>query len=84
MKDIKVKDDKLTISFIYLFYIKAGHYLPALSSEIIQQNKNLDQNQGIHLPLTSMIIGNGWTNPKIQLEYNHIYGCDHDNKCKYM
>ncbi|CAO3625987.1 unnamed protein product [Cunninghamella echinulata] len=69
-------------SFIIAGESYAGHYLPALSSEIIQQNKNLDRNKDIYLPYTTMIIGNGWTDPKKQLEYNHIYACDHDNQFK--
>ncbi|KAK4286417.1 hypothetical protein QN277_002975 [Acacia crassicarpa] len=41
----------------------AGHYLPALASRLHQANK---ANEGIHINLKGMAIGNGLTNPEIQ------------------
>ncbi|KAI8096773.1 Alpha/Beta hydrolase protein [Halteromyces radiatus] len=62
----------------------AGKYLPALSGEILFQNEQLDQGKqnGIRLALKSIIIGNGWTEPKTQLVNFHTFGCDDDNEYK--
>jgi cathepsin A (carboxypeptidase C) len=44
----------------------AGHYIPAISHNIWQNNKN---NVGVHIPLKGIAIGNGLTNP--QEQYGH-------------
>lgn len=49
------------------FYITgesyAGHYIPAFASRVYQANK---ENEGIHINLKGMAIGNGLTDPAIQ------------------
>jgi carboxypeptidase C (cathepsin A) len=40
-----------------------GHYVPAISNYIQNQNK---RNIGIHINLQGLAIGNGWVDPKIQ------------------
>jgi cathepsin A (carboxypeptidase C) len=44
----------------------AGHYVPAISHNIWQNNKD---GQGVNIPLKGIAIGNGLTNPKEQ--YGH-------------
>lgn len=63
----------------------AGRYLPALSDEILRQNRLIDKGRrrnGIRFPLKAILIGNGWTDPKTQLAHYHTFGCDNDNECK--
>jgi len=40
-----------------------GHYVPAIAHRIWQANK---QNEGVHIPMKGISIGNGLTNPEIQ------------------
>lgn len=68
---------------IRAFYI-GGHYLPALASEIIANNKVADEKGLLHLPFESMLVGNGWTNPRSQFKYYEEYSCAHDSPCKYL
>ncbi|WFD23862.1 carboxypeptidase D [Malassezia equina] len=42
-----------------------GHYAPVYGSYILEQDKK-DINDAIKLNLTSVVIGNGWIDPKIQ------------------
>ncbi|KAG2226576.1 hypothetical protein INT45_005062, partial [Circinella minor] len=58
-----------------------GHYLPALATELIRQNKEAEQGH-IHIPFESMLIGNGWTEPRTQLQHYETYSCDNDSKYK--
>lgn len=65
----------------------AGHYLPAISSELIYNNQKIedgDENSGglIKINYQSMLIGNGWTDPRTQLEHYETYGCAHDSVYK--
>lgn len=54
-----------------------GHYVPAISSRIYKGNRN---NEGLHINLKGLGIGNGLTNPVIQYQYfpqmamNNTYG----------
>lgn len=54
-----------------------GHYVPAISSRIYKGNK---KNEGLHINLAGVGIGNGLTNPEIQYTYyaemanNNTYG----------
>ncbi|ORY99016.1 Alpha/Beta hydrolase protein [Syncephalastrum racemosum] len=61
-----------------------GHYLPALSSEILRNNKeeNVQSKGLIHLNYESMLIGNGWTNPIAQYKAYADYGCAEDSPAK--
>lgn len=56
-----------------------GHYLPALAAEIVNRNK-----EGGHLRLAfeSMLIGNGWTEPRTQFKHYETYSCAQDSICK--
>ncbi|KAI9317596.1 Alpha/Beta hydrolase protein [Dichotomocladium elegans] len=56
-----------------------GHYLPALASEIIDQNAVAEEKGLLKLNLESMLIGNGWTDPRTQYKYYQDYGCTHDS-----
>ncbi|KAI9499237.1 Alpha/Beta hydrolase protein [Zychaea mexicana] len=58
-----------------------GHYLPALASEIIHQNKIAEEGH-IHIPFESMLIGNGWTEPRTQLKHYETYSCATDSEYK--
>jgi len=40
-----------------------GHYVPAVSSKIVQEN---DNQSNIYIDLRGVGIGNGWTNPRVQ------------------
>lgn len=54
-----------------------GHYAPAVSNRIFQGNKN---NEGIHVNLAGVGVGNGLTDPVVQYQYyptmamNNSYG----------
>ncbi|KAK7412973.1 hypothetical protein VNO78_04770 [Psophocarpus tetragonolobus] len=75
------------------FYITgesyAGHYIPALASQVNKGNK---QNEGIHINLKGFAIGNGLTNPAIQysaypdyaLENGIITKSEHDEISKLI
>jgi serine carboxypeptidase-like clade 4 len=41
----------------------AGHYIPAISSRIIQANQN---KEGLPINIQGSAIGNGWVDPYIQ------------------
>ncbi|RCH80744.1 hypothetical protein CU097_003785, partial [Rhizopus azygosporus] len=58
----------------------AGHYLPAISSEIINNNKEATEKGLLKINYKSMLIGNGWTNPKIQFKEYETYGCTNYSK----
>ncbi|KAI8996993.1 Alpha/Beta hydrolase protein [Pilobolus umbonatus] len=60
----------------------AGHYLPAISSEIIKGNKKALDNNHLVINYESMLIGNGWTDPRTQFEAYQIFGCSNDSKYK--
>ncbi|CAL5207743.1 unnamed protein product [Lathyrus oleraceus] len=51
----------------------AGHYIPALASRIHQGNQ---ANEGIHINLKGLAIGNGLTNPAIQYKAYPDYALD--------
>ncbi|CAI8602072.1 unnamed protein product [Vicia faba] len=51
----------------------AGHYIPALGSRIHQGNQ---ANEGIHINLKGLAIGNGLTNPAIQYKAYPDYALD--------
>merc|ERR1712166_213356 len=44
----------------------AGHYVPAISHKIWENNK---ASEGIHVPLAGIAIGNGLTNPEEQYKW---------------
>ncbi|KAG1047184.1 hypothetical protein G6F43_010356 [Rhizopus delemar] len=52
-----------------------GHYLPALSSEIIKRNRGAAKKGLVKINYQSMLIGNGWTDPRIQYRGYATYGC---------
>ncbi|KAI8968842.1 Alpha/Beta hydrolase protein [Mycotypha africana] len=52
----------------------AGHYLPAISAEIIKRNQEIEE-KGTDAHGLSVMIGNGWTNPQIQFREYAAYGC---------
>ncbi|CAO3598843.1 unnamed protein product [Absidia cylindrospora] len=74
--------DYVPTSFTIAGESYAGKYLPALSDEIIMQNDLVNGNRqhGIYLPLKSIIIGNGWTEPKTQLANYYAFGCEKKEK----
>ncbi|KAI8067888.1 Alpha/Beta hydrolase protein [Gongronella butleri] len=53
----------------------AGHYLPAISEEIINQNKFAEEEGRFRIPFESVAIANGWTDPLIQYKSRKDYGC---------
>ncbi|KAI9244035.1 Alpha/Beta hydrolase protein [Phascolomyces articulosus] len=57
----------------------AGHYIPAIASEILIQNNAA---QFHLLNLNSLLIGNGWVDPRTQLKYYEPYGCANDSSYK--
>ncbi|ORY99015.1 Alpha/Beta hydrolase protein [Syncephalastrum racemosum] len=61
----------------------AGHYLPAIASEIIRNNadRKLKAQGNIHLNLESVMIGNGWTDPAYHFKSYADFGCAHDSRC---
>lgn len=63
-----------------------GHYLPAISSEIIRHNKAIPeiraQDDPIKINFQSMLIGNGWTEPLTQFKEYETYGCTVDGPYK--
>lgn len=50
-----------------------GHYVPAIGHRIWQANK---QNEGIHIPMKGISVGNGLTNPAVQYPYYPEMGRD--------
>lgn len=75
------------VSFVSLFvyaYLSsiAGHYLPAISSEIIHQNENATENGLLEINYQSMLIGNGWTSPRTQFREYATFGCTNYTQCK--
>lgn len=60
----------------------AGHYLPAISSEIIHQNENATENGLLEINYQSMLIGNGWTSPRTQFREYATFGCTNYTQCK--
>ncbi|KAI8393866.1 Alpha/Beta hydrolase protein [Radiomyces spectabilis] len=59
-----------------------GHYLPALADEITKNNKFAEEQGRLLINFESMLIGNGWTEPRTQFKYYEEYGCTRDNKYK--
>ncbi|KAG2222845.1 hypothetical protein INT45_000460 [Circinella minor] len=57
----------------------AGHYIPAVAAEILLQNR---EGQFPQLNLDSLLIGNGWVNPRTQLKYYEPFGCTNDSSFK--
>jgi cathepsin A (carboxypeptidase C) len=55
-----------------------GHYLPAISTEIIHKNKVAKENNLLEINYKSMLIGNGWTDPRTQFKEYATYGCSSD------
>ncbi|KAL0092456.1 Alpha/Beta hydrolase protein [Phycomyces blakesleeanus] len=53
----------------------AGHYLPAIATEIIENNKDAGKHGRVPIKFDSMLIGNGWTNPRTQFKYYQEFGC---------
>lgn len=51
----------------------AGHFLPAIGNTIFQKNKQGGQRK---IPLKSVIIGNGLTDPLTQYQYYKAMACD--------
>ncbi|KAI8365020.1 prepro-carboxypeptidase Z [Choanephora cucurbitarum] len=52
----------------------AGRYIPIFADYIIKQNQVLAPAN--RFPLASIGIGNGWTNPLIQMEQNVVMACN--------
>jgi len=50
-----------------------GHYVPAIAHRIHQGNK---QNEGVHIPMKGISVGNGLTNPEVQYPYYAKMGHD--------
>ncbi|KAI8337715.1 Alpha/Beta hydrolase protein [Chlamydoabsidia padenii] len=61
----------------------AGHYLPALATEIISKNKFAEEHGRLRINFESMAIGNGFTNSQTQFKYYQNYGCAKDDS-KYQ
>lgn len=61
----------------------AGHYLPAISSEIIKKNREASSKGLLKINYQSMLIGNGWTNPRIQFKEYSTFGCTKLTECEY-
>ncbi|KAI8140338.1 Alpha/Beta hydrolase protein [Fennellomyces sp. T-0311] len=59
-----------------------GHYLPALASEIINKNKVAEAEGLLHIPFESMLIGNGWTEPRTQFKHYESFSCATDSQYK--
>ncbi|KAG2209772.1 hypothetical protein INT47_001920 [Mucor saturninus] len=58
-----------------------GHYLPAISTEIIRNNNELAPG-AIKINYQSMLIGNGWTDPRTQFQHYETFGCATDSEYK--
>lgn len=60
-----------------------GHYLPSISSEIIHQNKEISKGPSreglIKINLESIVIGNGWVEPRTQFKHYETYACAEDS-----
>ncbi|RIB28120.1 Alpha/Beta hydrolase protein [Gigaspora rosea] len=55
----------------------AGHYIPAIASDIIKYNNNNGSRKDIvHINLESILIGNGWVNPLVQYKYYPDMACN--------
>ncbi|KAG0167637.1 hypothetical protein DFQ28_005689 [Apophysomyces sp. BC1034] len=55
-----------------------GHYIPGYADYILKQNKALaQQNDGSKkiIPLVSIGVGNGWTDPLVQYNYSQVMAC---------
>lgn len=66
---------------INLFF-PASHFVPALATRIIRENRYASSLKKIPIHLASIIIGNGYINPRAhQLSYAE-YSCD-NNKCTF-
>lgn len=63
-----------------------GHYLPSISSEIIRHNKDILEEHAedgpIKINLESVLIGNGWTEPRTQFKHYETYSCAEDSVYK--
>ncbi|KAG0168586.1 hypothetical protein DFQ28_004712 [Apophysomyces sp. BC1034] len=59
-----------------------GHYLPALATELIKSNKLAVEQSLPLINFESVLIGNGWTNPRTQFKYYREYGCAKDSQYK--
>jgi cathepsin A (carboxypeptidase C) len=59
-----------------------GHYLPALSTEIIRNNAVAESKNLIKINYKSMLIGNGWTEPRTQFKGYAEFGCSNDSDYK--
>lgn len=59
-----------------------GHYLPALSTEIINNNKVAVDKGLLELNYESMLIGNGWTDPLTQFKHYETFACANDSPYK--
>lgn len=59
-----------------------GHYLPALSTQIIHGNKDAEEKNLLTIPYKSVLIGNGWTDPRTQFKEYSTYGCANDSSYK--
>ncbi|SAM08480.1 hypothetical protein [Absidia glauca] len=56
----------------------AGHYIPVYADFILQQNERVRQGILDHplIHLETIGIGNGWTNPRLQMEAYPTMACD--------
>ncbi|CAO3597230.1 unnamed protein product [Absidia cylindrospora] len=56
----------------------AGHYIPVYADYILQQNQRVDNGllDNPYLRLAFIGIGNGWTNPLIQMEQYSTMACN--------
>ncbi|GAA5815666.1 hypothetical protein MFLAVUS_009179 [Mucor flavus] len=62
-----------------------GHYLPAISTEIIRNNNKLtekDEGSAVKINFQSVLIGNGWTDPRTQFEHYETFACANDSVYK--
>lgn len=56
--------------------------MPALAAEILHQNKLVEKSGHLPLKFESMLIGNGWTEPRTQYKGYEEYSCANDSACK--
>ncbi|KAI8371622.1 Alpha/Beta hydrolase protein [Radiomyces spectabilis] len=58
-----------------------GHFVPPLTMNILEGNKVLQKDQ-VRINLVSILIGNGWTNPRTQFQAYHTFACTNDGPLK--
>ena len=54
-----------------------------MATELIRQNEEAEEGH-MHIPFESMLIGNGWTEPRTQLGHYETYSCANDSECTFL